>query len=168
METTLSVAAILSSLEAQIAEQREQEAFHAERETFHRGLRERHVAELERLVQHFEAFKASAASAAELAVRRPAAPPPPPPDDSLPPGRKVSINKLVVKVIEGKGLQEPFGPREIAEEINRRFGGKLKKLIDVPQVSVSLRWLASTRRVFRLKKGRPHSGSQYVRQLPAK
>jgi hypothetical protein len=166
METTLSVAAILSSLEAQIAEQRAQEAFHAERETFHRGSRERHAAELERLVQHFEAFKASAASAAELAGRRPAAPPPP--DDSLPAGRKVSINKLVVKVIEGKGPQEPFGPREIAEEINRRFGGKLKKQVDVPQVSVSLRWLASTRRVFRLKKGRPHSGSQYVRQLPAK
>ncbi len=166
METILSVAAILSSLEAQIAEQREQEAFHAEREAFHRGSRERHAAELERLVQHFEAFKASAASAAELAGRRPAAPPPP--DDSLPPGRKVSINKLVVKVIEGKGAQEPFGPREIAEEINRRFGGKLKKQVEVPQVSVSLRWLASTQRVFRLEKGRPHSGSQYVRQLPAK
>jgi len=166
METILSVAAILSSLEAQIAEQREQEALHAEREAFHRGLRERHAAELERLVQHFEAFKASAASAAELAGRRPAALPPP--DDSLPPGRKVSINKLVVRVIEGKGSQEPFGPREIAEEINRRFGEKLKKQVDVPQVSVSLRWLASTRRVFRLKKGRPHSGSQYVRQPPAK
>jgi hypothetical protein len=165
METVLSVAAILSSLEAQIAEQRAQEALHAEREAFHRGSRERHAAELERLVQHFEAFKASAASAAELAGRRPAAPPP---DDSLPPGHKVSINKLVVKVIEGKGLQEPFGPREIAGEINRRFGGKLKKQVEVPQVSVSLRWLASTQRVFRLEKGRPHSGSQYVRQLPAK
>jgi hypothetical protein len=64
METVLSVAAILSSLETQIAEQRAQETFHAEREAFHRGSRERHAAELERLVQHFEAFKASAASAA--------------------------------------------------------------------------------------------------------
>ncbi len=34
------------------------------------------------------------------------------------------------------------------------------------QVSVSLRWLAGTGRIFRLEKGRPHWESKYVRQLP--
>ncbi len=165
MGSSLSVTAILSSLEAQIAQKREREAFHAEREAFHREQRTEYAAELERLVQNFEAFKASAASAADLASRYvPAATPPP--DGGLPPGRKVSINKAVVKVIEGKGEQQPFGPREITEELNRRFSGRLRKTIDARQVSVSLRWLAATGRIFRLEKGRPHWESKYLRQLP--
>jgi hypothetical protein len=168
MDTNLSVAAILSGLEAQIARQREQEAFHDEREAFHREQGARCAAELERLVQSLEAFKASAEHAADLATRHLPVPAPPKPADDLPPGRKVSLNKAVAKVVEGKGAQEPFGPREVTEEVNRRFAGRLRKTIDVPQVSVSLRWLASTRRIFRLEKGRPHWGSQYVRQLPPK
>ena len=44
MEPVLSVAAILSSPEAQIAEQRAQETFHAKRETFHRGSRNQRLA----------------------------------------------------------------------------------------------------------------------------
>lgn len=163
MDSNLSVTAILSSLETQIAQKREREAFHAEREAFHREQRTEYAAELERLVQNFETFKASAASASDLASRYV-----PAPDGGLPPGRKVSINKMVVKVIEGKGAQEPFGAREITEELNRRFSGRLRKKIDARQVSVSLRWLAGTGRIFRLEKGRPHWESKYVRQLPPK
>lgn len=167
MDTNLSVAAILASLAAQIAQQREQEAFHAEREAFHRERRAGHAAELERLVQSLEAFQASAASAADLAVRYvPAVAPNP--DDDLQPGRKVSINKAVIKVIEGKEAHAPFGPREITEEVNQRFSARLRKTVEMPQVSVSLRWLAGTGRIARLAKGRPHWESKYVRQLPPK
>jgi len=165
MDSNLSVTAILSSLEVQITRNREREAFHAEREAFHREQRAEYATELERLVQNFEAFKASAASAADLANRYVPAEAPAP-DSGLPPGHKVSINKAVVKVIEGKGAQEPFGPREITEELNRRFSGRLRKTIDARQVSVSLRWLAGTGRIFRLERGRPHWESKYVRQLP--
>jgi hypothetical protein len=50
METRLSLASILSSLEAQIAHPRGQESLHAERETFLRGRRAQHAAELEQLI----------------------------------------------------------------------------------------------------------------------
>jgi hypothetical protein len=171
MDTNLSIAVILSSLEAQIAQQREQEALHAEREAFHRERRAGHAAELERLLQTFETFRASAASAADLAARHlataaPEPAPAPEPADDLPPGRRVSINLMVARVIEGKGAQEPFGPRAIAEEVNRRFAGRLQQAVDMRQVSVSLRWFAGNRSIFRLEKGRPHWESKYVRQLP--
>ncbi len=168
MDTSLSVAAILSSLEEQIARQREQETFHAEREAFHRERGAECAAEMERMVRSLEAFKASAANAAELATRHLQATAAPKPADDLPPGRKVSLSKAVVKVIEGKEAQEPFGSREVTEEINRRFGKRRRKTIDPRQVSVSLRWLASTGRIFRLAKGRPHWESKYVRQRPPK
>ena len=46
MEPHLTLASIQSSLEAQIAHHREQEAIHAEREAFHRDRRAEHAAEL--------------------------------------------------------------------------------------------------------------------------
>jgi hypothetical protein len=162
MATILSVAGILSSLEAQIAEQREQEAFHAEREAFHRGLRERHATELERLVHHFEVFQAAEASAAELAVQLD---PAPAPVDDLPP-RTLSTNKLVARVVQDQGPEEPFALRSIHAEVNRRFAARLKQPLSGRQVSVSLRWLAATGRIVRLEKGRPHSSSRYVRLSP--
>jgi hypothetical protein len=69
MDTRLSLASILSSLETQVAHHREQESLHAEREAFHRGRRAEHAAELEQLVGHLETFQASAAGAVELAAR---------------------------------------------------------------------------------------------------
>jgi hypothetical protein len=162
MAAILSVAAILSSLEEQIAEQREQETFHAEREAFHRGQRDQHAARLERLVHHSEVFQAAEASAAELAVRLD--PGPAPPVDDLPP-RTLSTNKLVARVVQDMAAEEPFDLRSIHAEVNRRFAARLKKPLDARQVSVSLRWLAATGRIVRLEKGRPHSASKYVRRL---
>jgi hypothetical protein len=161
MATILTVAAILASLEAQIAEQREQETLHAEREAFHRGLRERHATELQRLVHHREVFQAAVASAEELAVRLD--PSPALPADDLPP-RTLSTNKLVARVVQDRAPGEPFDLRAIHAEVNRRFATRLKKPLDARQVSVSLRWLAATGRIVRLEKGRPHAASKYVRQ----
>jgi len=172
MDTNLSLAAILSSLEAQIAHHREQEALHAEREAFYRDRRAEHAAELEQLVRHLEGFRASAASAAELAARLVPAPPAPPPfrpGDDLPPGVRVSINVAVTKVIEGRKAEEPFGPQDIAEEVSRHFAGRLKGVkggIDLRQASVALRWHADNGRIFRLSRGRPYWESKYVRRLP--
>jgi hypothetical protein len=163
MATPLSLSSILSSLQKQISEHREREAFHAEREVFHRDRRAEHAAELEQLQKSFESLQASAEQAARLADRLPQEPPPP--SDDLPLGRKVSISYLVQKVVERKGPQEPFGPVDIATEINQRYGPslKLKKDYDPRQVSVVLRWMAKTGRIARTEKGRPWNGSQYVR-----
>jgi hypothetical protein len=163
METPLSLSAILSSLEKQISDHREREAFHAEREAFHRERRAEHTAELEQLEKSFQSLRASAEHAAKLAARLPQEPPPP--ADDLPVGRKVSISHLVQQVIERKGPQEPFGPVDVAAEINQRYGPslKLKKDYDPRQISVVLRWMAKRGRIVRAQKGRPWSGSQYVR-----
>jgi hypothetical protein len=163
METPLSLAAILSSLEKQISDHREREAFHAEREAFHRERRAEHAAELEQLEKSFQSLRASAEHAARLAARLPQEPPPP--ADDLPLGRKVPISQLVQRVVALKGPQEPFGPVDLAAEINQRYGPrlKLKKDYDPRQVSVILRWMAKTGRIVRTQKGRPWNQSQYVR-----
>lgn len=161
METPLSLSAILSSLQTQIAEHREREAFHAEREAFHRDRRAEHAAELAQLEKSFESLKASAEAAAKLAARLPQAPPPP--SDDLPVGSKVSISYLVNRVIERKAPQEAFGPVDVAAEINQRFAPRLKKEYDARQVSVVLRWMAKRGRIARTSKGRPWNQSQYVR-----
>ena len=163
METPLSLSAILSSLQKQISEHREREAFHAEREAFHRDRRAEHAAELEQLEKSFETLKATAEQAAKLAARLPQEAPPP--SDDLPVGRKVPISQLVQKVVERKGPQESFGPVDVAAEIKQRYGPKLKlkKDYDPRQVSVVLRWMAKTGRIARTEKGRPWNGSQYVR-----
>lgn len=165
MNTELSLATILSSLEAQIAHHREQEALHAERAAFHQEQRSEHAAELERLVQLFESFKASAATAAELAARFPVPPAAKSvaPADGLPAGRKPSISIAVQKAIEGMPPGQPFGPQAVMEEVNRRYAGRLRRPVDMRQVSVSLRWLAATGRIVRLQKGRPHWESKYAR-----
>jgi len=162
METSLSLPAILASLQKQISDHREREAFHAEREAFHRDRRAEHAAELEQLEKSFQSLQASAEHAAKLAARLPQELPPP--SDDLPVG-KVSISYLVQRVVERKGPQEAFGPVDVTAEINRRFGPrlKLKKDYDPRQVSVVLRWMAKTGRIARTEKGRPWSGSQYVR-----
>ena len=164
MDTRLSLASILSSLEDQVAHHRQQEALHAEREAFHRERRAEHAAELEQLVRHLETFKASAAGAVELAARLPIGAPPAGDADDLPIDRKVSINRLVARVIEDRSPAEPFGPRVITEEVNRRFAARLRTPLDMRQVSVALRWLVADGRIVQHEKGRPHQESKYVRR----
>lgn len=161
MDTRLPLSTILASLQTQIAQHREQEAFHAEREAFHRERRAEHAAELQQLVQSFESLSTSAENASRLASRLPLTPPPP--VDDLPVGRKVSISYLAARAIERKAPGEIFGPVEIAAEINRRFAARLGWEVDVRQVSVVLRWMASTGRVVRTKQGHQRKQSQYSR-----
>jgi hypothetical protein len=161
MAVNLSLATILASLQAQIAQHREQEAFHAEREAFHRERRAEHAAELAQLEASFESLRTSAENAARLAARLPLEPPPPP--DDLPVGRKVSINHLVARVVEGKAPQETFGPLEIANEVNQRFAGRLGWTVDARQVSVTLRWMAASGRLVQARKGHGRRSSKYSR-----
>ncbi len=163
METPQSLSTILASLQKQISQQQEREAFHAERETFHRDRRAEHAAELEQLQKSYESLRSSAEHAAKLAARLP--PESPPPSDDLPVGRKLSVSYLVQRVIERKGLQEAFGPVDVAAEINQRFGSRLqlKKGYHPRQVSVVLRWMAKTGRIVRTETGRPWNQSRYVR-----
>ncbi|MFL6197086.1 MAG: hypothetical protein ACJ75H_23070 [Thermoanaerobaculia bacterium] len=164
MSMNLSLAQILSSLASRIAHHREQEAFHAEREGFHRDQRADHAAELARLEPHFAALQATTPVAEDLAAHAGAATPPPPLPDELPANRKPSINAAVRRVVEAIPPDERFGPRAVTAEVNRRFAAKLGRPVEVSHVSVSLRWLADTGRIFLVERGRQKKESKYSRR----
>src|SRR3954447_2983514 len=72
MSKALSVTQMLDHLEARIAHLRDRRAFHAEQEAHHREQLALHDAELQKVLERFEAFKTAAEAAAEVAL-----PPPP-------------------------------------------------------------------------------------------
>jgi len=156
----LSLGQLVAGLEQQIASLREREAHHARHEAHHREQRTATVAELARLTGYLETLRNSAAVLDGIPA------PPVSSDHELPADKKATINLAAGKVISGFPPDRPFGPREVAAEINRRFSERLGGPVSVRQVSVSLRWMARTRRIYRIARGKPHHGAQYVREKP--
>lgn len=137
MTTKMSVAEVLANLEGQIALHREREAFHAEQKVHHQEEQARHAAELERLTQHYETFKAAALNV-EPVIRVPEAPPAPVNQDADL-GDRPKVSRAFARVVETWPAGEPFGPTDLAVAVNRRFSGKLRKLVDTRAASVYLR-----------------------------
>jgi hypothetical protein len=159
MQRNVSLADLLVQFEDRIAHHARQEAMHAEQEVFHREQRAHHAAQRERLSGHWEALKAAAAVVFEVqAAPSPVAAAPVPMR-----ARRLNLNAAVRRVIESKGLREPFGPRTIAAEVNAAFKDVLKRPMSERQASISLRFLAATGRIVRLAKGRPFHEAQYTR-----
>jgi hypothetical protein len=163
MEPKLSVEEMLAGLETQIAHNAEREAFHAGREAFHHERRAAYAAELEALTRCRESLKASAAMAADLIARGLPAPAGPPPLEIPAMGRRFRLARVVETIVERKAPQERFGATAIAAEVNRLLGDSVRRRFDARQVSVALRWLAESRRIVRLEKGRPFNEAQYAR-----
>ncbi len=70
-------------------------------------------------------------------------------------------------IVERKAPHERFGSRSIAAEVNQLLGDRpRRRVVNLRQVSVSLRWLAKKGRIFRFDPGRPHKEAQYVRERP--
>lgn len=164
MSGNVTVAEILANLQARIAFHRDQEAFHSGREEYHRDQRAHHAAELEKVTRHFEAFQASAGAAVDLA--REALPPHSAEsveEEEPAPGRRPRLSRLVAKVVEGKADGEPFGAAAVAEEVNRRFGNRLKKRLDTRSASVILRRLRDARRLHVVREGKAHHEALYAK-----
>jgi len=162
MTTDVSLAAVVSNLEEQIAVHREREAFHAQHEAHHRQQREQHAAELENLTRNLEAFKTAADAALGLAVRPGAASrslAAPDPD----PGRKPRLSRVVALVVESWPAGEPFGTSAVASEIATRYRDRLRKGVDPRMVSVHLRRLLANGRLTSVREGRPHHEALYAR-----
>lgn len=162
MSSQLSVAQILANLEARIAEHREKEAFHAEQEVLHREQRAAHAAELEAMIRHYEAFKATAGTVAEIAARvAPPAPPPPPKEEPLP--TKAPRSKLVARVVMAMPEGMPFKPSGVAAEVNRRYGKALKKPVDSRLASSALLRMLANGQIRLVERGAAHRESVYTR-----
>jgi hypothetical protein len=149
----LSVDDIISRLEAQLAFHQERESFHAGQETHHREQRGVHAAEAETIRQSLETFRTAASAATGLAVR---AAPPPRPAPAVPVHQRLSVNRMALAVIEQMGRHETFGRSKVTQEINRQFGDRLRKPVDVRTVSIALRRLSRERSIHRLRPGKPH------------
>jgi hypothetical protein len=161
IDARLPLGEILANLEERIAHLRAQEAEHGEREAFHGERRAACAAELAKVTEHYEALRQNLAAVAVMGLLSlPASP------GELPLGKKPTINLAVREVIARLRPHRPFGPREITEEVNRLYADRLGGPVKARQVSVSLRWMARTKRIHQVLVGTSHQGSQYVRELP--
>lgn len=163
MSKSLSVAQMLANLEARIASLRERRAFHAEQEAHHRDQLALHDAELQKVVERFEAFKAAAEAAEELAQ------PPAPaarPEGPIPTfGNRPMVSRLVARVVESWPAGEELGARSVAVEVNRRYRDVLKKPVASGTVSVVLRRLRDARHIQQVRPGKALYEALYVRGL---
>ena len=164
MSTSLSVAEILATLEKRIEHHREQAAFHAEQEVHHREQSTLHLAEMEKISQHFEAFKATALPAADLAQQAGASSPAVEEADDLRDfvGKKLQLSKLVIRTVER--LQDStFGATRVTAEINRRYSDRLRRPVDNREVSVTLRRLRDSGRLRVVREGKGAHGALYAK-----
>lgn len=167
MRSNRTIAEIVASLESQLAFYREKEELHARHETFHREKRTDFAAEREKIERNLEAFGTAAAGALDLAERTLARPAEDDDSRDLGSASNPRLGKMVELILDGKGLEERFGPAGLSAEVNRRFGKRLRRPVDSRQVSVVLRRLHRLRRIHLIRPGRPHWEALYSRQPPA-
>jgi hypothetical protein len=169
MSTALSVAEILAKLEARIVHHEQQMAFHKQQEIHHSEQSAAHEAELAKVRQHFEAFQAAALPAADLAgvpVAAVEAGDETQEDYRDFVGKRIMISKLIARVVH-RLEEETFGATRVAQETNRRHRDKLKKPVDVRQVSVVLRRLRDAGQLHQLKPGGAAHEALYSKRRPA-
>jgi len=160
MSSQLSVAQVLANLEEQMRFHREREAEHAAQEAFHRDQRAVHAAEYETVARHYEAFKASASAAAEMAARSGV---PAPPGQPAAPLKPQLPSRLVARAVAEMPAGETFVPSRIASEVNRRYSRELRKPIDSRLASTALRRLMAQGEIRLVRKGTAHREAVYAR-----
>jgi hypothetical protein len=163
MSSDLSVKEVLSHLEQRAAFHREQEAFHGEQEVYHREQRALHAAELEKVLQSLEGFRAASASAVDLAVP-PLAKPQPMEEVELPPPGRLRVSRLLRLVVASQDLAEPFGASAVAAEANRRFRDHLSEPVGPRTASDVLRRMLDEGELQLARAGRPSHEALYTRR----
>lgn len=165
MSKTLSVSEMLANLEARISHHREHRELHARQEAHHREQCAFHDAELAKILERYDAFKAAADAASDYAH------PPETADGSLGPaaedlprfGNRLRVSSLIARVVEDWPEGEPFGARAVAAEVNQRYGGKLDKPVQPAAVSTVLRRLGKARKIRPVRRGKAAQEGMYVR-----
>lgn len=120
-----------------------------------------HAAEYASVAQHYEAFKATAGAAAEIAARTlPAAAQ----EEEIPPGTRVSRSRLLARVMADIPPGQPFGARQLVAEVNRRFGKALRKPANLPLASAALRRMLASGKIQLVRKGAAHREALYAKE----
>jgi len=167
MRSNRTIAEVVASLENQLAFYREKEELHARHEAFHREQRTLYGTEREKIERNLEAFGVAASGALELAEKTLARPAEAEESADLGSASNPRLGKMVELVLAGKGQNERFGPVGLAEEVNRRFGNRLRRPVDARQISVVLRRMERLGRIHLVRKGRPHWEALYSQTPPA-
>lgn len=139
---------------------REREEEHATQEAFHRDQRAVHAAEYETVARHYEAFKASASAAAEIAARAGV----PAPEQPAAPLKPQLPSRLVAWTVDEMPADATFTPSSIAAEVNQRYPRELRKPIDSRLASTALRRLMAQAEVRLVQKGTAHREAVYARR----
>ena len=153
MSSNLSVSDVVETLRERMAHHREQEALHAEQEEHHRQERARHAAEMEKIRKHLESFQ----EGTEIATGAPARP------LTLGPGERPKLTRLVALAVSAMEPDRPFSASDLAGEIDRRFGDRLKKPAERRLVSIALRRMLDRKQLRLMRKGKPHIEALYAR-----
>ena len=159
MTLNLSLSEILANLKRQTDSLREQVDSHARQEEHHREQRALLEAELQKALKHLESFQELASAAEELNLPTPA--PAPPKDDDL--GPKPTLPKMVRRVVADRPEGEKFGPKLVAQEVNRRFRKLMRRAVDAREVSVVLRRMGAARQIYLVREGRANHEALYTR-----
>ena len=164
MSAKLSVEDVLATLEARAVFHRDREAFHAQQEEHHREQRTLHAAELAKVEESLDSFRASAPAALELARHAlgAAAAAPDPLEDISASGRTPE-SRRIRRVVKAWDPQEPFGPTAVAAEVNRRYRGQLKKPVDRRAASNTLRRMHAEGKLQLVRAGRAFHEALYRR-----
>ncbi|HSU84571.1 MAG TPA: hypothetical protein VLR69_19310 [Thermoanaerobaculia bacterium] len=173
MSAKLSVEEVLANLERRAAFHREQEVlhaqqvvFHAQKEEQHREEQALHAAELQKVLQSLETFRAAAAGAVDLAQALPPAAQPAAAigETRLPPRNRKMVGRLIKLAAESPGLPEPFGPTDVAVEANRRFAGRLPEPVGPRTASDVLRRMLAEGELQLVREGKPFQEALYRRR----
>lgn len=159
MTLNLSLSEILANLKQRIASLREQVESHARQEEHHREQRALLEAELQKAMKHLESFQALASAAEDLDLPVPA--PPPPKEDDL--GPNPPLPKMVRRIVADRPEGEKFGPRLVAQEVNRRFRKLMRRAVDAREISVVLRRMSDAGSIHLVREGKPNHEALYVR-----
>ncbi|HEX3530634.1 MAG TPA: hypothetical protein VH988_26525 [Thermoanaerobaculia bacterium] len=162
MSSKRSIEEVLSNLETRAVFLRERQTFHAQQEVHHREQRAAFAAELEKVQQNLDAFRAAIASTADLAA--PGSVPVAPDEAELPPPGRLMVGRLLRLVVESPGLEEPFGPTAVAAEANRRFPDRLREPVGSRAASDVLRWMLAEGVLERVRPGKASHEALYTRK----
>lgn len=172
MAVKLSVEEVLATLEGRAVFHRDQEALHAQQEVHHREQRALHAAELEKVRQSLESFRAAAPQALELAREITGRPgesaAAPKPHVEIPASGRIPESRMIRAVVESWQTPEPFGATAVAREVNRHFRDRLKNPTDVRAVSNVLRRMDTEGKIRLVRPGKAFHESLYVRGGEAK
>lgn len=157
-----SIQEVVASLEAQAAHHREREAYYAAQVAFHQEHQTRHAAELELLTRRLEEFRAIAEAAVDLAARVQPRAGEPPSNVDFGPASRPRLFRMVKVVLEEISPTALFGAGWVTQEINRRWGEKLRKQVDVHQIADTLRRMHRLGQIHLARRGRPHHEARYT------